>query len=151
MLNKNFEIEKRFEELKLESSRELIFMKNKLDETAKNYEAEISHINEENKMFIKKIVTEKDLEIRNLIIKNKDIDAMNQELILKNNEFTTTIQKIKHGLTDKLSDFDLESKRKDKEIIDLKAYFEDRISYLTNNFNIEKSRIISENEKNIEK
>jgi hypothetical protein len=50
-----------------------------------------------------------------------------------------------------MSDFDLGSKQKDKEIIDLKAYYEDRIAYLNNNFNIEKSRIISENEKNIEK
>lgn len=84
-------------------------------------------------------------------MKNKDLEAMNQELVLKNNEYTTTIQKIKHGFTDKMSDFDLESRQKDKEIIDLKAYYEDRIGYLTNNFNVEKSRIISENEKNIEK
>ena len=56
-----------------------------------------------------------------------------------------------HGFTDKMSEFDLESKQKDKEILDLKAYYEDRIAHLTNNFNFEKSRIITENEKNIEK
>jgi len=128
-----------------------MFIKNKLGETVKNYEAEISHLNENNKMFIKKVLSEKDSEIRNFLIKNKDLEAMNHELIMKNNEFTTTIQKIKHGFTDKMSDFDLGSKQKDKEIIDLKAYYEDRIAYLNNNFNIEKSRIISENEKNIEK
>jgi len=76
---------------------------------------------------------------------------INQELVMKNNEYTLTLQKIKHGFTDKMSEFDLESKQKEKEIIDLKAYYEDRIAYLTNHFNLEKSRIIAENEKNMEK
>ncbi len=150
-MNKNFEIEKKLEELKLDSTQEIIFLKNKLEDNTKNYESEISQIIEENNILIKKIITDKELEIRNLVLRNKDLEMFNQELVTKNNEYTITLQKMKHGFTDKMSDFDLESKQKEKEIIDLKAYYEDRIAYLTNNFNLEKSRVIAENEKNIEK
>ena len=85
LLNKNFEIEKRFEELKLESNQEIMFLKNKLEETVKNYESEITQIGEENKIFLKKLLSEKDLEIRNLLMKNKDLESINYELVTKNN------------------------------------------------------------------
>lgn len=128
-----------------------MFLKNKLDETVKTYESEIHQMNENHKIVLKKINAEKEIDLRNLILKNKDLEEMNKDLIIKNNEYTMTMQKIKVGFNEKMSEFDLEKKQKDKEIIDLKTYYEDRISYLVNSFNVEKNRINSENDKNIEK
>jgi hypothetical protein len=61
------------------------------------------------------------------------------------------MHKIKLNFNEKMSEYDLEKKQKDKEIIDMKNYYEDRISYLVNSFNVEKNRINLENEKNIQK
>lgn len=117
----------------------------------KRYESEITKINEDNNLYMKKIINEKDQEIKKFYLRNRDLEQMNEQLALKNNEYSLMIQKIKHGFTDKMSEFDLESRQKDKEIVDLKNYYEDRISKLINSFNLEKSTMISENEKNIEK
>jgi hypothetical protein len=108
-------------------------------------------MNENHKIILKKINAEKEIELRNLIIKNKDLEDMNKDLIIKNNEYTTLMQKIKVNFSEKMSEYDLEKKQKDKEIIDMKNYYEDRISYLINSFNVEKNRINSDNEKNMEK
>lgn len=137
--------------MKLGSEQEIFFFKNKLEETVEKYETEIAHINEENELFLKKVLTEKDQEIRIIHLKYKELETINQELLMKNNEYASTLQKLKHGFTDKLSDFDLKSKQQNKEIIDLKAFYEDKIAYMTDSFNIEKSKLISENDRNIEK
>ena len=128
-----------------------MFLKNKLEETVKTYESEIQHMNEDHKIVVKKLIVEKELELRNLILKNKDLEEMNKDLLVKNNDYTMTMQKIKVGFNDKMSEFDLETKQKDKEIIDLKTYYEDRISYLVNSFNVEKTRMNTEKDKNLEK
>jgi len=128
-----------------------MFLKNKLEETVKTYESEIHQMNEDHKIVLKKINADKEIELRNLILKNRDLEEINKDLIIKNNEYTMTMQKIKVGYNEKMSEFDLEKKQKDKEIVDLKTYYEDRISYLVNSFNVEKSRINAENDQNIEK
>ena len=128
-----------------------MFLKNKLDDTVKSYESEIHQMNEDHKIVFKKINVEKEVELRNLILKNKDLEEMNKDLIIKNNDYTMTMQKIKVGFNEKMSEFDLDKKQKDKEIIDLKTYYEDRISFLVNSFNVEKNRINMENEKNMDK
>jgi hypothetical protein len=128
-----------------------MYLKNKLEETVKNYECQFQKINEDNEIILKKIKTDKELELKNLILKNKDLEEMNKDLIIKNNDYTMTMQKIKVNFNEKMSEFDLEKKQKDKEIFDLKNFYEERISYLINSFNVEKNRINSENDQNIEK
>lgn len=102
-------------------------------------------------MIVKKVISEKEQEKRHLHLRNKDLEKINQELLNKNNEYSSTIHKIKLDVSDKMSDFDLQSKQKEKEIVDLKIYYEDRITYITNSYNSEKKRMFSENEKNLEK
>lgn len=137
--------------MKLGSEQEIFYFKNKLEETVEKYENEIAHINEENEFFLKKVLTDKDQEIRIIHLKCKELETINQELSMKNNEYASTLQKLKHSFTDKLSEFDLKNKQQNKEIIDLKAFYEDKIAFMTDNFNIEKSKLISENDRNIEK
>ena len=126
-------------------------LQNKINDLQTKNENNLIMMKNNNNLDIKQLSTEKDFEINYLNNNNKELEGINDELknqLHKNmNEYT----KYQYNYNDILTTLKFTLKNLQKENIDIKEYYESKINFLIDNFNIEKKKIINSYELNIDK
>jgi len=114
----------------------------KLDETTKKNTLNCHMMEDEFNLQLKLALKEKDLEIKSNILKLEDVERSNKELIEKLNESLRENSDVKNYYKNIISDMEYEYKRKDKEYLELKVSFEDKMNLYSGNFEEEKLKLI---------
>ena len=126
-------------------------LNNKLNEIKIKNENNISSMKDNNNYEIKQLVIDKDFEIKYLINNNKELEKINNELVIRLNENMEEYTKDQFNYNDILTELKYTLNNLKKENIDIKEYYEKKINFLIDNFNREKKNIINSYELNIEK
>jgi len=121
-----------------------------LEESKKKNSLNSQLMEDEFNLQMKRVVNEKDLEIKNLIYKVEDIERSNTDLMSKLNESLKNNADLKSYYKNMINDLEYEYKIKDKEYIDLKQSFENKMNFYTSNFEEEKLKLIRNYEDNFE-
>jgi hypothetical protein len=151
LINKTFSLEKHLDNVKTSMNERISTLHTQIDEMRRKHDLDIKILQDEHNMEIKRLSTDRENEFRMLQSNNIELQKCNDELLHKSNEYLRMIKDSRSDYTDKMSMTEFEIKRMEKELLDLKSYYEKRLSYITENFSEEKSKLINSYEKNIEK
>lgn len=151
LATKNLALERELDRVKSNLNAKIVNLQSQLEETDKKKNLDLKIMEEEYNIEIKKIITDKDNEIKNLTHKNRELEKSNSELLSKVNEFQNEIFQLKNKFGNLLNSADLEIKQKDSELIELKSYYEKRLNSITENMSEDKNKTISNYERNIVK
>jgi hypothetical protein len=102
-------------------------------------------------MKIKKLINEKENELKIVYSKLKEQEEINQRLMRELNEKTNLIQEIKYKYHERFNELDYNICQNEKEFINMKNFYEDKINYLESHYNEEKHNLIDKYEENIQK
>ena len=119
-----------------------------LDETTKRNTLNCQIMEDEFNLQLKLALKEKDLEIKSYILKLEDVERSNKELIEKLNESLKENSDVKNYYKNILSNMEYEYKEKNKEYLELKVSFEEKLNFYTRNFEEEKLKLIRNYEDN---
>ena len=117
-------------------------LKNKLNEIKIKNENNLRLMKENNKMDLKQLIIDKDFEINYLINNNKELEKINNELKDQLNENMDEYTKDQYNYNDILTNLKVSLNNLQKENIDIKEYYENKINFLIDNFNIEKRKLL---------
>ena len=123
----------------------------KLDETTKKNSLNTQIMEDEFNLQMKRLMNEKEMEIKNHLYTIEDLEKLNKELNFKLNESLKNNSDLKNYYKNMISDLEYEYKVKDKEYLDLKSSFENKMNFYTTNFEEEKSKLIRNYEDNFDK
>jgi hypothetical protein len=126
-------------------------LQNQLEENNHRYMNNMRSMEDDFRFKIKSIVGEKDNEI-NILNKNIiDLEALNKELLNRNEEYKFIIDNQKDDYNSRLSILDDDLKHCESETSQLKSHYENRIAFLLDQFSQEKTKLKYDYEKQIEK
>ena len=125
-------------------------LQNKLNELKVKNDNNLRLMKDNHNMDLKQLITEKDFEINYLINNNKELEKINNELKTQLNENMGQYTKNQSNYNDILTTLESTLNKLQKENIDIKEYYENKINYLIDNFNMEKKKLINSYELNIE-
>ena len=125
-------------------------LQNKLNELKVKNDNNLRLMKDNHNMDLKQLITEKDFEINYLINNNKELEKINNELKTQLNENMGQYTKDQSNYNDILTTLESTLNKLQKENIDIKEYYENKINYLIDNFNMEKKKLINSYELNIE-
>jgi hypothetical protein len=149
--NKIFNLEKQIDIIKSNSNDTIINLQNELNDTNKKFSLQIKMMQEDNELTIRKILSDKENEIRTLFNKNRELENSNNDLLGQVNLYQNEIYQIKNNFSNKLGSAEFDLKQKENESIELKNFYEKKLNHLNDCYAEDKSKIISMYEKNIEK
>ena len=125
-------------------------LESKLNELQTKSDNNLRMMKDNHNMDLKKIITEKDFEINYLINNNKELEKINNDLKNKLNENMGEFTKDQSNYKDMLTTLEFSFNKLQKENIDIKDYYENKINFLIENFNMEKKKLINGYELDIE-
>lgn len=102
-------------------------------------------------MKFKKIFTDKESELKIAYQKLNEQEEINQSLIRELNDKTNLLQEIKYTYHERFNDLDFNLSQNEKEFLNMKEFYENKINFLETHYIEEKSKIIEKYEENIEK
>ena len=122
-----------------------------LTETNAKHAMEIKLLIDNHDDEIKRIVSDKDTQINYLYNQNFELQKANDELLTKLNQYADVINQNKLIYGDKLGSYQNEICTLNKDLEELKAFYEKKLAFFSANFSSEKNKIISSYENTIEK
>ena len=125
-------------------------LESKLNELQTKNDNNLRMMKDKHNMDLKKIITEKDFEINYLINNNKELEKINNDLKNQLNESMGEFAKDQSKYKDILTTLEFNFNKLQKENIDIKDYYENKINFLIENFNMEKKKLINSYELDIE-
>ena len=125
-------------------------LENKLNELQTKNDNNLRTMKDNHNMDLKQLITEKDFEINYLINNNKELEKINNELKNQLNDSMDEYSKNQANYKDMLTTLEFTINKLQKENIDIKEYYEKRINFLIDNFNLEKKKLINSYELDIE-
>ena len=142
LLNENYTLKERLNSDQKIYKHKINNLENKLNEIKLKNENNIRMMKDNHQFELKKITTEKNFDINYLNNNNKDLEQRNNELknILK--EKMEQYSKSKSEYNEILSTLEFGLYNSKKENYDIKEFYENKINYLIDNYNTEKSNII---------
>jgi hypothetical protein len=126
-------------------------LSSQLDEANKQHNMAIKLIQDDHALQIRKIINDKDGEIKFLSNKISEIEKSNEELLNKLNEYYNQIQNSRIEYNDKIGRLEYELQRRDHEINETRNYCEKRIQFVNETFSEEKAKLIENYEKSIDR
>jgi hypothetical protein len=129
----------------------ILNLQSQIEENNDRYSNTLRNVEEEYKIIIRNITTDKDNEILTLRKGLNEMEKVNSELKKQVNECNAIIEEQKNSFNTRLAFLDDDLKLCEKETIELKEHYEERINFLIEQFTQEKTKLISEYENNIEK
>ena len=158
LLRKNNNLLENIDSIKSEFQKQVFYKLHKIselqtqvEECHKKNQLGLTLIEEENHMKIKKIINDKDNELKIVYNKLKEQEEINQRLMRELNEKTNLIQEIKYKYHERFNELDYNICQNEKEFINMKHFYEEKIGYLESHYNDEKHNIIEKYEENIQK
>ena len=139
------------DQVKSNMSEKIKSLEMKLEETIAASNLNIQIIEDEHKLRIKRIFSEKDIEIKTHLFKIDDLERCNHDLKTKVNDDQKTSNDIKNFYNNIIDEIEYKLKMKEKEYLDLKISYDNKINYSSSNFEDEKVKIIKNYEETIEK
>ena len=114
-----------------------------MNENNRKFSYNLEYIEKENELKIIKIVREKDDEIKDLLYKLKDLEKINEEFLLRNNQANIKSNLLKENLEQNIEELNTIVNEKNRELIEMKAIYDEKIDQLTINYNSSKEEIIN--------
>jgi hypothetical protein len=151
LTQKNKTLENYNENLKLTMGDQVRSLQNTLDETIKKNTIHMKMLQDSHSLEIRKILNEKEDEIKFLRDRNRELERSNSELLYKIENGLNEVHLIKKSYNDQLDQKELERKKIELDINELKNFYEKRIKFLSESFAEEKTKLISNNDRNLEK
>ena len=121
----------------------------RITELQRQHNFELIDIENQYKSKLKKDLNIKDEQLKILIDKNNELTQSNEALLNKLNHYLEMINTSKHGYDDKVVHLECEKETIEKDITNMKHYYESKIEFLQMNFNEEKQNLINSYETNI--
>lgn len=121
----------------------------RITELQRQHNFELIDIENQYKSKLKKDLNIKDEQLKILIDKNNELTQSNEALLNKLNHYLEMINTSKHGYDDKVVQLECEKETIEKDITNMKRYYESKIEFLQKNFNEEKRNLINSYETNI--
>ena len=121
----------------------------RINELQRAHNFELVDLENQYKSKLKKEMSTKDEQLKLLIEKNNELTRSNEELLVKLNRYLEIINTSKHGYDDKVVHLECEKETIEKDIADMKRYYEGKMEFLQMNFNEEKRNLINSYETNI--
>lgn len=125
-------------------------LQNKLDELKTKSQNNLQMMKDEHDMDIKQLIKEKDFEINYLINNNKELEKINNELKEKLKNHMAVYSEDQSKYNDTLTTLEFTLKKLQKENLEIKEYYENKINFLYENFNLEKNKLINSYELDID-
>jgi hypothetical protein len=124
-------------------------LQNKLDELKFKNESNLRLMKDNHNMDIKQLITEKDFEINYLINNNKELEKINSELKAQLTERMSGYASEQSKYKEIFTNLEFTYNNLQKENMDIKEFYESKINFLNENFNVEKNKLINSNELSI--
>ena len=147
---KNANLQNIYDQMKNSLTEQISGLQIKLDETIKKSLLNEKILEDEFKLKIKRITSEKDNEMKTKLFVNEETERVNRELTVKLNDSYKEIAEVKNYYKGLISDMDYKLKIKEKEYFDLKSSYDDKINFCTSNFEEDKFKLIKSYEDNYE-
>ena len=144
-------LEKNFSNTSNALTQRIESLEQSLNETNTKHAMEIKLLIDNHDDEIKRIVSEKDNQINYLYNQNFELQKANDELLTKLNQYADVINQNKLIYGDKLGSYQNEICTLNKDLEELKTFYEKKIAFFTANFSSEKNKIINSYENTIEK
>jgi hypothetical protein len=125
-------------------------LQTQVEESHKKNQLNLSIIEEENQMKLKKIINDKENELKIVYNKLKEQEEINEGLITDLNEKTNIIQEIKYTYHERFNELDYNISQNEKEFLNMKQFYEEKINYLESHYHEEKGKLIQKYEDNIQ-
>lgn len=151
LINKNFLLQKSLNSTSDTLNQRISDLENQINEMNAKNAMEIKMLIENHEAELKRIVSEKDNQINYLYNQNFELEKANDELVHKINEYADLINQNKIIYGDKITNYENTINSLNKDINDVKEFYEKKISFFTSNFSSEKNKIINSYENTIEK
>jgi hypothetical protein len=126
-------------------------LERQLEDNNKKFNLNVKILEDEHTLEIRRIINEKDHEIRLIVNKNQELESANQELndTLINSQ--KRIEELENEYNEYICRSEYSDKRREYDVNEMKNYFDNKIKFLSESFEQEKSHIISNYERNLEK
>jgi hypothetical protein len=111
-------------------------LQNKLDELKFKNESNLRLMKDNHNMDIKQLITEKDFEINYLINNNKELEKINSELKAQLTERMSGYVSEQSKYKEILTNLEFTYNNLQKENMDIKEFYESKINFLIDNFNL---------------
>lgn len=102
-------------------------------------------------MKLKKILSEKENDLKIIYQKLKEQEDINQNLMTELSNKTSFIQEIKYKYHESFNELDYNLSQNEKEFLNMKDFYENKIGFLETHYVEEKTKIINKYEENIQK
>jgi len=123
----------------------------KLEKVTKENSLNCKIMEDEQKLKVRRILNDKDSEIKNYYFITEDLEKINKELMAKMNESQKNTEEVKNYYKGVINDMELKYKIKEKEYSELKISYDNKLNFCTSNFEEEKDNLIKSYEANYEK
>lgn len=151
LINKNYLIEKKLNNTSVSMNERIQSLTKQLEEQLAKRDIDLHQINETHQMEIQRIIAERDNQIQYLYSKNFELEKANDELMHKLNQYADLMNENKIGYSDQLSTSNNTIHNLERDLAELKDFYESKLGYFTKNFSTEKNKIIDSYEVTIEK
>ena len=149
--NQNYLLEKSLSNTTNSLNQRIGDLEHSLNETNTKHAMEIKLLIYNHDEEIKRIVSEKDNQINYLYNQNFELQKANDELLTKLNQYADLINQNKLIYGDKIGSYENTICTLNKDLDELKNFYEKKIAFFTSNFSSEKNKIINSYENTIEK
>jgi hypothetical protein len=122
-----------------------------LEESHKKHNMAIKLLQDDHSLQIRKIINDKDGEIKFLSNKISEIEKSNEELLNKVNQYYNEIQVSRVEFNDKVGQLEYELQRRDHEISEMRVYCEKRIEFVNTSYSEDKAKLIENYERSIDR
>jgi hypothetical protein len=151
LTQKNKTLENYNENLKLTMGDQVRTLQNTLDDTIKKSTIHLKMLQDSHSLEIRKILSEKEDEVKFLRDRNRELERSNSELLYKIENGLNELHLVKKSYNDQVDQKELEKKKMELDINELKNFYEKRIKFLSESFAEEKTKLINNNDRNLEK
>lgn len=151
LINKSYLIEKKLNNTTASMNERIQSLTRQLEEQSAKKDIDLHQINETHQMELQRIIAEKDNQIQYLYAKNFEVEKANDELVYKLNQYADLMNENKIGYSEQLANASNRVHNLERDLAEMKDFYESKLGYFTKNFSAEKNKIIESYEVTIEK
>ena len=148
-LDENFSLEQKISSNKNLYKHKIDTLKNKLNELQIKNQNNLKVMKDSHNIDLKQLISEKDYEINYYINNNKELEKTNFELKTKLETKMGEYIENQNKYNDVLTGLKFNLENLQKENIDLKEFYENKINFIIDSFNLEKKKLINSYELDI--
>lgn len=149
--DKIISLERQLENMQNIMNEKISTMEIQNEENKNKYHLNMKILKDEHTLEMRKILIEKDGEMRILRNKNSELEKLNSELNSKLEQVNGKLSHIETEFKEYLNKNEMSIKKRDYDFEELKDYNENRIKLVTENFAQEKTKLINYYERNVDK